>query len=214
MRFFTVFCFGVAPCCTINRFVVGRIRKTHIWHRAMTKRRGEFEACFASGLDLSELTIPSASTNTAPTEMSENQNHATSSHSANLLRIKQTDLAAKREREHEEIRIQNLISIRSEQLKLATSNSKATVPKLPAPSHQPIPQETQIAQSNGTIEAKTSSGHSSSRMTHTVLVGMHDESHRKGYDNMPRKMLMKRNQNSNGKSSKKVIAKKTMKRKF
>ena len=181
----------------------------------MATRRGEFEACFADGLDLSELTTSATSPPTTTFETSDNRNK--SSHAANLLRIKQAEAAIKLENVHEEIILQHFITIRSEQLKQVVSNTKISIPKLPAPTvatqhlHPHVPQ---LSKNTHEADKTFMCSTSSSNMIHSVLVGMHDESNQKGRDNMPRKMLMKRNLNNNGKNSKKLIAKKTMKRKF
>jgi hypothetical protein len=182
----------------------------------MTQRKGEFEACFADGLDLSELTSVAATEPTAATKTppDNNNNNKSLSHSANLLRIKQVEAAMKLQNEQEEIVLQSLITFRSEQLKQEVSNQKVEIPKLPAPTDSQVAPPLHIsknADGAATLGGSTVSiSSSSSNMIHNVLVSMHDESIRKGLDNMPRKMLMKRNT----KNTKKSIAKKTMKRKF
>ena len=169
----------------------------------MTKRRGEFEACFASGLDLSELT----------TESDMNKKASASSHAANLLLIKQAEVSIKLQNEQDEIKIQNHIENRAIQLQQITSKAKIpAILQLPAPTHNhhapPLFNSANASMKNG------SSFSSSNNMIHTVLVGMHEETNRKRCcDNMPRKMLMKRSHNNN-KGSKKMIAKKTIKRKY
>ena len=180
----------------------------------MATRRGEFEACFADGLDLSELTTSATSPPTTTFETSDNRNK--SSHAANLLRIKQAEAAIKLENVQEEIILHHFITIRSKQLKQVVSNTKISIPKLPAPTvtQHLQPQVSQLSKNTHEAEKTIMCSTSSSNMIHSVLVGMHDESNQKGHDNMPRKMLMKRNLNNNGKNSKKLIAKKTMKRKF
>ena len=178
----------------------------------MTKRRGEFEACFAGGLDLSELTTTPVPTTTSDLKSacSNNNNNNKMSHAANLLRIKQAEAAVKLESEKEEIILQNLITTRSEQLKhVVTSNTKIAIPTLPAPTNHS--QQLMPVSSNPLTKNSHCSG---SNMIHTVLVGMHGESNQRGYDNMPRKMLMKRNSNNTSKGSKKGIAKKSIRRKF
>jgi hypothetical protein len=171
----------------------------------MAKRRGEFEACFASGLDLSELTQESATTQSL--EITDVNKKSSSSHAANLLLIKQAEVTTKLQNEQEEIKIQNLIENREFLLKQVTSKGKIPVLQLPAPTHnvQPL-----LKGANESIN----SGSSCNNMIHNVLVGMHEETNRKGCDNMPRKMLMKRHLSPNNKNSKKMIAKKTVKRKY
>lgn len=178
----------------------------------MTKRRGEFEACFAGGLDLSELTTTPVPTTTSDLKSAcSNNNNNKMSHAANLLRIKQAEAAVKLESEKEEIILQNLITTRSEQLKhVVASNTKIAIPTLPAPTNHHSQQLMPVS-SNPLTKNSHSSG---SNMIHTVLVGMHGESNQRGYDNMPRKMLMKRNSNNTSKVSKKGIAKKSIRRKF
>ena len=180
----------------------------------MTKRRGEFEACFAGGLDLSELTTTPVPTTTSDLKSAYNNNNNNNnnkmSHAANLLRIKQAEAAVKLESEKEEIILQNLITTRSEQLKhVVASNTKIAIPTLPAPTNHS--QQLMPVSSNPLTKNSHCSG---SNMIHTVLVGMHGESNQRGYDNMPRKMLMKSNSNNTSKVSKKGIAKKSIRRKF
>jgi hypothetical protein len=174
----------------------------------MAKRRGEFEANFASGLDLSELTTQESVTTKSFELITDRTQKTSSSHSANLLLIKQAELTIKRQNEQEDMKIQNLIENRAVQLNQVVSNANIPVLQLPPPMHdtqQPLLKSTNV---------RINSGNSCNSMIHTVLVGMHEETNRKGCDSMPRKMLMKRNLSHNNKSSKKMIAKKTMKRKY
>lgn len=170
----------------------------------MAKRRGEFESCFASGLDLSELTHDS----TATSEKADINKKPSSSHAANLLLIKQAEVTIKLQNEQEEIKIQKFIENRDFLLKQVTSKGKLPVLQLPAPTHNVQPT---LKKSNESIN----SGSSCNSMIHDVLVGMHEETNQKGCDNMPRKMLMKRHlSHNNNKNSKKMITKKTVKRKY
>ena len=185
----------------------------------MTKRKGEFEACFAKGLDLSEFTTSATTTTTTSNTTSGvlPTNVASSSHSARLLQIKQVEAAMKKfENDQEEVKTQNLIAARSgEPLKLQQVASKANQNRpysmqLPAP-----PSHSAVKSTNETVHSNISNSISNRNIIRNVLVGMHEETIQKGYDHMPRKMLSKRHpHHDHRKSSQKPITKKTTRRKY
>ena len=194
-------------------------RRSPITHpktsKTMTKRKGEFEACFAKGLDLSEFTTSARTTtttsNTTSGVLPVPTNVASSSHSARLLQIKQVEAAMKFENDQQEVETQNLIAARVEQLKLPVTASKANQNRPYRLQMPPPPSHSAVKSTNETVHSDISNRN----MIRNVLVGMHEETIQKGYDHMPRKMLSKRHPNRNDrKSSQKPITKKTTRRKY
>ena len=197
-------------------------RRSPITHpqtsKTMTKRKGEFEACFAKGLDLSEFTTSARTTTTTSNTTSgvlpvpTNVASSSSSHSARLLQIKQVEAAMKFENDQQEVKTQNLIAARVvEQLKLQVTASKTNQNRPYRLQMPPPPSHSAVKSTKETVHSDISNRN----MIRNVLVGMHEETIQKGYDHMPRKMLSKRHPNRNDrKSSQKPITKKTTRRKY
>ena len=84
--------------------------------------KGEFEACFAGGLDLSEFASSAQGTS--------------ESHAAALLQVKQAESATKLQQKLEEVRLQAAVHKRAEQLK-AASSACDNILRAPPPSSPP-----------------------------------------------------------------------------
>jgi hypothetical protein len=182
----------------------------------MAKQRGEFEACFAEGLDLSEFTSTNSAASSGTSKA--NKESTSVSHAATLLSIKQAELVMKVADEEEEAKMHDLLRTRVNQLRHVVANSSShvnTTPRLPAPEQQTsiLPSESRLRSNQQGIRSISND----KNLIHAAVVGMHGtEVHRN--EHLPRKMLRSTNpykrKNNNNEKSSKMNAKKVTKRKF
>lgn len=94
-----------------------------------TEKQGQFEACFSTGLDLSELTAGATV-------------GGRTSAAAELLRVKAQESERKAHEEREENRMHDVAKARAIHLeeKFSTSNRVGSLPKLQPPTNDPISQ--------------------------------------------------------------------------
>jgi hypothetical protein len=119
------------------------------------KRKGDFEACFAGGLDLSEF------------EGSSSKSLEPTSHSATLLRIKQVESQTRLQNDHEEIQLIEAMRRTVGQRNAPTFN----VLKAPPPSSlHPMQEQScfDLAQRNFNQRSQSNVG-----IINAVVVGMH-----------------------------------------
>jgi hypothetical protein len=134
------------------------------------KRKGDFEACFAGGLDLSEF------------EGSSSKSLEPTSHSATLLRVKQVESQTRLQNDREETQLIEAMRRKVEQCKAPTSNEADDVLKAPPPSSMHPQQEQScfdLVQRNVNQRSRNGLG-----LINAVVVGMHgmernEESRRK-----------------------------------
>jgi hypothetical protein len=175
------------------------------------KQKGEFESCFADGLDLSELTTSTSNM------VSSNQQL---SHSAVLLQTKQSEIAMKLEMDQQEIQIKDHIQDQVEQLEkvvVKDETIRAYPPEQQTPTIsgkdsgilvfvQPnINSSSNRSRNNNTATRTNDTSSSTSSLINGVVVGMHENFVK---DDMPRKMIR------NNKRMNKIAKKKSVRRKY
>jgi hypothetical protein len=131
----------------------------------VTAQKGDFEACFAGGLDLSEFlegtTAPAAS----------GGGTTSTSHAAALLQVKHAESAAKRQQENEEAQMQDTVRKRTEQLKEAVWTMPSDVRDvLRAP---PPPLSSERRQSPLDLLKSRNNNNNAGLNISALLVGMH-----------------------------------------
>jgi hypothetical protein len=127
------------------------------------KRKGDFESCFADGLDFSEFESSTSKSLERTTTL------PSVSHSATLLRIKQVESQTRLQNDNEETQLVEAMRRKVEQSKAPTSNKADDVLKAPPPSSMHQEQSCfDLVQQNVNKRSRNGVG-----LINALVVGMH-----------------------------------------
>jgi hypothetical protein len=126
------------------------------------KRKGDFESCFADGLDFSEF-------ESSTTSLERTTTLSSVSHSATLLRIKQVESQTRLQNDHEETQLLEAMRRKVEQSKAPTSSKADGVLRAPPPSSMHQEQSCfDLVQHNVNKRSRNGVG-----LINALVVGMH-----------------------------------------